>query len=215
VPPRKWTIRVADILTCIAKIRRLSWAWVCDPARQFDRRSPKYNHGMERYRIVEGLGVYYVTFTVVEWLPVFIDETACRILTDSFNFCIKNKHLRVNAYVIMPTHAHAILFDVQFSPQRLKGTLDDLRKFTGRKLLDHAAGHLPKSFTEEFHKRAGKDRERRFWQPTQHPVGIFSYEFWKQKMDYLHFNPCRKGFVHNPADWRFSSARFWLTRREG
>jgi len=28
---------------------------------------------MERYRIVKDVGLYYVTFKVVEWLPVFID----------------------------------------------------------------------------------------------------------------------------------------------
>ena len=105
---------------------------------------------MERYRIAEGVGLYYVTFTVVEWLPVFIDETACRIITESFNFCVTNKHLGVNAYVIMPTHLHAITFDSEFDPQRPKHTLDDMRKFTGRRLLDHAARHLPKSFTERF-----------------------------------------------------------------
>jgi REP element-mobilizing transposase RayT len=165
---------------------------------------------MERYRIVEGVGLYYVTFSVIEWLPVFIDETACKIITDSLNFCIQKKHLGVNAYVIMPTHVHAILFDVEFDPVRLKSTLDDMRKFTGRQLLDHAARHLPKSYTEEFQKHAGKDRERRFWQPTQHPVGITSNGFWKQKMDYVHQNPCRKGLVLRPEDWRFSSARYWL-----
>ena len=78
---------------------------------------------MERYRIVEGVGLYYLTFTVVEWLPVFIDETACQIIVDSFNFCITNKHLRVNSYVIMPTHLHAVAFDSEFDPKRLKHTL--------------------------------------------------------------------------------------------
>jgi len=29
--------------------------------------SPRYDYGMEGYRIVEGVGLYYVTFTVVEW----------------------------------------------------------------------------------------------------------------------------------------------------
>jgi len=168
---------------------------------------------MERYRIVEGVGLYYVTFTVVEWLPVFIDETACKIITDSLNFCIKNKCLGVNAYVIMPTHLHALVFDVEFNSERLKHTLDDMRKFTGRQLLDYSAQHLPKCFTEEFHKHAGEDRQRRFWQPTQHPVGIFSEGFWKQKMNYLHHNPCRKGLVLRPEDWRFSSALFWSTRK--
>jgi len=169
---------------------------------------------MERYRIVAGVGLYYVTFTVVEWLPVFIDESACKIITDSLNFCIKNKSLGVNAYVIMPTHLHAIVFDVEFNAERLKHTLDDMRKFTGRQLLDYSAKHFPKCFGAEFQAHAGKDRERRFWQPTQHPVGIVSGGFWKQKIDYLHDNPCRKGLVLRPEDWRFSSARYWLTREK-
>ena len=155
---------------------------------------------MERYRIVADVGLYYVTFSIVEWLPVFIDETACRIVTDSLNFCIKHKYLGVKAYVIMPTHLHAILFDVEFNSERLKHTLDDMRKFTGRQLPDHSAQHLSKHFADIFRGRAGDDRQRRFWQATQHPVGIFSERFWKQKMDYLHYNPCRKGLVLRPED---------------
>ena len=117
---------------------------------------------MERYRLVAGVGVYYVTFTVMEWLPIFIDESACKIITDSLNFCINNKSLGVNAYVIMPTHVHAILFDVEFDALRLKRTLDDMRKFTGRRLLNYSARHFPKCFAEVFQSHAGKDRERRF-----------------------------------------------------
>ena len=169
---------------------------------------------MERYRIIENVGLYYVTFTVVEWLPVFLEETACKIITDSFNFCIRNKNLGVNAYVIMPTHLHAITFDVEWKSARLKHTLDDMRKFTGRQLLDFSARHLPGCFTDVFRQHAGTDRERRFWKSTQHPVGIYSEQFWKQKIDYLHFNPCRKGLVLRPEDWRFSSALYWMTREE-
>lgn len=169
---------------------------------------------MERYRIVSSVGLYYVTFTVVEWLPVFVNEFACQIITDSFNFCIKNKFLGINAYVIMPTHLHAILFDVNFNAERLKHTLDDMRKFTGRQLLDYSARHFPKYFAQEFQMHAVQDRERRFWQSTQHPVGIASEAFWKQKLDYLHHNPCRKGLVLCPEYWRFSSARYWTTREK-
>ena len=135
---------------------------------------------------------------MVEWLPVFIDETACRIVTDSLNFCINHKYLRVNAYVIMPTHFHAILFDIEFNSEQLKHTLDDMRKFTGCQMLDSSAQRLLKSFADVFKQYAGEDRQRRFWQSTQHPVGIFSEKVWKQKMDYLHYNPCRKGLVLRP-----------------
>ena len=86
---------------------------------------------MERYRIDPEVGVYFVTFTVVEWLPVFIDENACKIITDSLNFCHEKKSLRINAYVIMTNHLHAIVFDAKFDSTRLKHTLDDFRKITG------------------------------------------------------------------------------------
>jgi hypothetical protein len=128
---------------------------------------------LERYRIVEGIGLYYVTFTVVEWPPVFVSEDACTIVTESFNFCTHNKALRITAFVIMPMDLHTILFDADFEPERLKGTLDDFRKFTGRRLADFCAHHRPTAFSETLAKHAGADRQRRFWQPSQHPIGIF------------------------------------------
>jgi putative transposase len=105
------------------------------------------------------VALYYIAFTIVEWLPVFIDETACKIVTDSLNYCIRNKCLGVNAYVIMPTHLHAILFDIDFDAERLKHTLDDMRKFTGRQLVQHTALHLPKIYQEVLKENAGKDRQ--------------------------------------------------------
>jgi putative transposase len=63
-----------------------------------------------------------------------------------------------------------------------------------------------------FTTHAGHDRERRLRQPTQHPIGIYSEGFWKQKMDYLHHNSCRKGLALRPEDGRFSSALYWTTR---
>ncbi len=164
---------------------------------------------MERYKIIPGIGVYFVTFTIVEWLPVFIEEPVFKIITDSLNFCIENKHLRVNAYVIMPNHLHAIVFDQEFESQRLKHTLDDFRKFTGRNLGDYCHIHFSPGFAQAFRRNAGDDRQRRIWQPTQHPEGIITESFWRQKFDYIHENPVRKGLVSRPEDWRFSSARYW------
>ena len=50
-------------------------------------------------------------------------------------FLHKKQVFGVNAYMIMPTRLHAIVFDVQLSSEQLKHTLDDMRKFTGRQLL--------------------------------------------------------------------------------
>ena len=77
---------------------------------------------MERYRIHPEAAIYYVTYSVVEWLPVFVTEATFRIVTDSLTFCHKQKHLRINAFVIMPTHMHMIVFDADFDTKRLAAT---------------------------------------------------------------------------------------------
>jgi REP element-mobilizing transposase RayT len=168
---------------------------------------------MERYRIVDDGAVYFVTFSIVEWLPVFVAEPMFRIVTNSLNFCHRNKALRINAYVIMPTHLHAIVFDAEFRSDRLKSTLDDFRKFTGRQLCDQIDQQMPSCFSQVLREAAGPDRERRCWQPSRHPELLFTERFWQQKFDYVHENPYRKGLVRRATDWRFSSASSWLLDR--
>jgi REP element-mobilizing transposase RayT len=166
---------------------------------------------MERYRIGADGALYFITMSVVDWLPVFVSGAACRMLTDSLNFCHERKGLRVNAYVIMPTHFHGIVFGREFNPESLKATLTDFRKFTGRQLSEYCARHMPRCFDEVLVAASGEDRNRRFWQPTLHPETIETEAFWTQKLDYLHDNPCRKGLVARAESWRFSSASYWLS----
>ena len=161
---------------------------------------------MERYQIDTNGALYSITMTVVDWHPVFVSDAPCKILTDSLNFCHERKGLRVNAYVIMPTHLHAILFHADFQAKALEQVVTDFRKFTGRRLADYCAEHMPICFQSVLAERAGGDRERRLWQPTRHPVQIETEGFWQAKIDYLHHNPVRKGLVRAAEHWRLSSA---------
>ena len=68
---------------------------------------------------------------------------------------------------------------------------------------------MPNCFLSVFREAAGDDRDRRFWQPSRHPVQIETENFWRTRFDYLHENPCRKGLVVRATDWRYSSASYW------
>jgi len=98
---------------------------------------------MERYRFHADGTFFYVTFTVVDWLPVFVSEQACKLITDNLNFCHSNKGLRTNAYVIMPTHVHAICFHESMQAKALEAVWFDFRKFTGRRLAGLPASTCP------------------------------------------------------------------------
>ena len=169
---------------------------------------------MERYRITSDASVYYITWSVVEWLPVFIAEESGRIITDSFRFCYENKGLRINSFVIMPTHLHAIVFHKTFRTEPLEQALTDCRKFTGKALADFCDRAMPPCFSETLKRNCGTDRERRFWQPSRHPVAIESEKFYLQKLNYLHENPVRKGLVRKAVEWRFSSAAWFVSDKQ-
>ena len=165
---------------------------------------------MEIFKIHPDIAIYYLTFTIVHWLPVFVAAEPCRIITDSLNYCHQHKHLRVNAFVIMPTHMHLIGFDTDFDAQRLGRTLTDMRKFTGQRLSDYCEQKMPAVFGQALALTRRDDRARQFWQQSRHPEAIRSRPFWQTKFDYLHDNPRRKGLVRDVTHWRFSSAAYWL-----
>lgn len=165
---------------------------------------------MEVLRIHDEAALYYVTFTVIQWLPVFVGEEPCLIVTESLNYCHREKGLRINAFVIMPTHMHLLVSDVDFNAQRLRQTLTDMRKYTGRQLADYCEHKMPAAFGQALRGTRRADRARQFWQQSRHPEMIWSHEFWRTKVDYLHNNPGRKGLVRDATHWRFSSAAYWL-----
>ena len=60
-------------------------------------------------------------------------------------------------------------------------------------------------------EKAGKDKSnvkgRQFWQQHNKPIELWSNKVIKQKIEYIHNNPVETGFVIDPIDWKYSSAR--------
>lgn len=45
------------------------------------------------------------------------------------------------------------------------------------------------------------------WQHNYHPIELDSNKLIDQKLDYIHHNPVKAGFVNRPEHYLFSSAR--------
>lgn len=170
---------------------------------------------MDSLKFIEGVYAYYVTFTVVDWLPIFINPEPINIITNSLRFCFTSKFLRIYAYAIMPNHLHMIVFDAEFDNKRLQKTLAEFRKFTGHKLADYIDNNLGGSFSKTIRSNPLNDRNRQVWIPGWHAEGLVSEAFLNQKVNYIHENPVRKGYVRVPERWRYSSAVFWNNGTSG
>lgn len=152
---------------------------------------------------------YFVTCTIVDWLPVFIDKPYFEIVVDSLKYIRANKGVHIAAFVIMPTHLHLVLLPRE--DVNLSNVMRDFKRFTSQALSQQMerGGHEEwlRIFTEQAPERAGG--EYRVWQEGFHPEIIRSSAFAHQKIGYVHNNPVRKGLVDAPEHWRYSSARIY------
>jgi REP element-mobilizing transposase RayT len=132
-----------------------------------------------KYKIQDQDKLYFVTFTVIHWLDVFIRRAYKDIFLDSLRFCQKNKGLNLCAYCIMSSHVHLIIGRTGGQP--IEGILRDLKKFTSVKIIEAIKENPLESRKELFlwiFERAGKNNPNnvryQFWQQHSHPLEINS-----------------------------------------
>ena len=60
-------------------------------------------------------------------------------------------------------------------------------------------------------EKAGKTNSNvkryQFWQQNNKPIELWTDKVIQQKIDYIHNNPVESGFVRDPVDWKYSSAK--------
>jgi len=154
---------------------------------------------------------YFLTFTLVNWLPLFNATWVVNILLDSLRFLQTNGRLTLYAYVIMENHLHLIASSLNLSKE-----IGDFKSFTARQIIDQyrrqGADHILEQLV--WHKRPYKtDRRYQLWQEGSHPKRIHSVEMMQQKIGYIHNNPIKRGWVDEPEHWRYSSARNYADMR--
>lgn len=162
---------------------------------------------MKRYRITKETDFYYSTCTIAAWLPVFQDECYFNAIIESLKYCRQHKGLHLLVYVIMPTHLHLVTSNSENTS--LSAIMRDFRHYTSsavRGLLESDQRH---HFLQIFQKAALNLTRQKYkvWKDDYHPISLTSAEWFFQKLDYLHQNPVRKGFVEFAEQWKYSSAR--------
>ena len=80
----------------------------------------------DRYFIRDQHQTYFITCTVVEWIDIFTRSHYKHIITDSLNYCIKAKGLKVNGWVLMTNHLHLLVRCEE--PHRMSDFLRDFKK---------------------------------------------------------------------------------------
>ena len=166
---------------------------------------------MRRFRIYSNQTSYYFsTCTVVQWQCVFKEDKYFQIIIDSLKYCMGHKGLILIGYVIMLNHLHLLTSNEEGAS--LSNIMRDFKRFTARRISEELEKDNERLLLYVFKKAAeGRKKKQNYkiWQDEFHPEAIYSEEWFTQKLDYIHYNPVKKGFVTRPEDWKYSSARNW------
>ena len=81
-----------------------------------------------KYAIGDQQAIYFVTFTVIEWIDIFIRPSYNEILVEGLKYCQKEKGLRVYAFCIMTSHIHLIISAKD--PNKLSDIIREYKSYT-------------------------------------------------------------------------------------
>lgn len=166
--------------------------------------------GRSRYHVL-GNQPHFVTCTVVNWIPLFSKIEIAEIILDALKFLQCQQRLKLYGYILMENHLHLLA-----SAASLSKEIGNFKSFTARMTIDllkkNQANYILNQL--KFHKLHHKiDQEYQVWQEGFHPQAILNQKMFIQKLDYIHNNPVRRGYVDDPVHWRYSSYRNYMGKQ--
>ncbi|WP_044410525.1 REP-associated tyrosine transposase [Thiomicrospira microaerophila] len=160
--------------------------------------------GRSRYQVVDKRLPHFVTCTVLHWIPVFTRPETVEIVLDSLRF-LQSEGLIVFGYVILENHIHMVV-----QSDDLARDMARFKQFTAKQCLALLQQKQVKTLLDQFafYKKAHKsERNFQFWQEGYHPEWVQNDAMMRQKLEYIHQNPVKRGYVDLAEHWRYSSAR--------
>jgi len=155
--------------------------------------------------------LYFLTITVVDWVDVFSRPIYKHIIVDSLNYCQLEKGLEIYAWVLMSNHLHMIAGAADGFV--LSDIVRDFKKYTSKAIVKavQEENESRKKWMLNRFEYAGRNdskiKDFKFWQDGNNAQEIYLYDYFMQKLNYIHQNPVRAELVEEPHHYLYSSAR--------
>ncbi len=150
---------------------------------------------MPKLRHYDDLGTArFVMFSCYRRMPSLTDVRAIHVLLSMLDSVRCRQGFLIHGYVIMPEHVHLVMS----LPEELKlGLL--IREIKSRMAREYFAAC----------SSAPDGRTRVFWQKRCYDHNCRTTETTRQKIQYCHYNPVKRGLVARPEDWKWSSHNWY------
>ena len=136
-------------------------------------------------------------------------------MLDSLDWHRRQNRWALYAYVLMPSHLHAII--KPSNERTISGVVQSFGSFTAHAIVAQLEQKNRQDLLAFFSQRQDRDpgKKHQIWQPIQ-AKNAYSVAFLREKLEYVHNNPVDKKWrlVARRTDYAYSSACFYDDEQE-
>jgi len=161
--------------------------------------------GRSRYKIYEPTHPHFITCTILHWIPIFTRVETTDIIFESLKYLQQSDNLKIYSYVILENHLHLVA-----SSDDIGKSMKKFKTHTAKEILKLLQDRGVKTILEQlaFYKKAHKKNTTyQLWQEGIQPKLIQGEKMMIDRINYIHNNPIKRGYVDEAVHWRYSSAR--------
>jgi len=149
---------------------------------------------------------HYLTFSCYHRKRLLNDSIICQWLAENIDISRSIEYFCLYSYVFMPEHVHLLIRPIkkEYSMSRI---MRRIKEPLTRRVVTYWNKNSPMKLGQ-LQAKFGSRIVYRFWQPGGgYDRNLFDMEKIKDVIEYIEFNPVRRGLVADPIDWEWSSAR--------
>lgn len=169
-----------------------------------------------RYKIFIPNETYFITFTILGWRHVFINDEYCDLVYKWFDYTKKRYENKIYGYVIMPNHIHVLMKITDKSP-KTSILIMNAKRFLAYQIVDYLKKENKTGLLNYFKMNARvKDMAKhKVFEDRYDSLLIQSEKFFLEKLNYIHKNPCsgKWDLATSPEYYRHSSASNYFLDR--
>jgi putative transposase len=156
--------------------------------------------------------LHELTFSCYHRIPLLTNDAWRIALSRAIDAAGEGCHVDLIAFVYMPEHVHLLVF-----PHGTKDDVSDYLAALKRPVAVTAKEDLQRqgesnALLKRLTVRKGGRNVFRFWQPgAGYDRNLETLAAITASIDYLHYNPVRRGLCSRIGAWRWSSAAYYLS----
>ena len=146
-----------------------------------------------------------LTFSCYERFQFLRSERTCNWLADAINVARVKHQFELWAYVFMPEHVHLIVFPRQ-PEYEMRKIASGIKLPVAKRAIQFLEA-TNSAWLSKISRKRGARNERLFWQSGGgFDRNVTCGKTLLKMIDYIHYNPVRRGLVVCVRDWKWSSA---------